>query len=312
MTLHPQARAALAGPPGDAFTLEDPAPARKSMMDGALAECGPGPAVDLVADVTAHGVPCRLYRSGGAWSGGAWSGGDRSGAPGPAAIVYAHGGGWALGGLDTHDALCRELAVRSGLPVLAVDYRLAPEHPYPAAVEDVEAAAAWLRGPDADEYGVRAGRLVVAGDSAGGHLAAVVARRGRDNGAPYRGQVLVYPVIDPAQRYEGGTEYGLGAGDMRLFWDAYAPPGVDRRDPDLDPLGADLAGLPPALVVTAEYDVLRDEGERYAAALAEAGVPAVGVRYVGMVHGFVRKLATFDTAASAVAQIAAAAVAMVA
>jgi len=306
MTLHPQARAALGAQPRVPLSRENLAAARQSMRDAAAVEAGPGPRVHAADDVDAGGVPCRLYRPAGP---GAPDGATDGPADG-AALVYAHGGGWALGGLDTHDALCRLLAVRSTLPVLAVDYRLAPEHPYPAAVEDLEAAAAWLRGPGAAAAGVRAQRLVIVGDSAGGHLATVVARRARDAGVPYRGQVLIYPVVDPAQRYPHGEDHGLSADEMRFYWDAYAPPGVDRAAPDLNPFAAELAGLPPALVITAEYDVLRDEGERYAAALAEAGVPTVAVRYLGMNHGFARKLAMMDAAAGAVDQLAATVAAM--
>jgi acetyl esterase len=187
--------------------------------------------------------------------------------------------------------------------VLAVDYRRAPEAPYPAAIDDVERALRWLRSGGGAEHGLDANRLALAGDSAGGHLTAVVARRARDAGATAVAQILICPVIDPAMDYPPLDAYGLHGDEMRFFWDAYAPVGVDRSHPDLAPLRADLGGVPPALVVTAELDVLRDEGETYAARLATAGVPTVSVRYQGLIHNFPRKLALFDAAQSVLAQI---------
>jgi acetyl esterase len=260
---------------------------------------GPPTPVPVVLDLDAGGVPVRLY--------------DPRNGHGAPVIVYLHGGGWVYGSLETVDGACRRLAHRSGCAVLSVGYRLAPEHPSPAAVDDVEAAVAWLRA-NAEEHGVSAARLAVAGDSAGGNLAAVVARRARDAGQPFAFQALIYPVIDgtpasPSLADPGaGAEHGLSGAEMAYFWDAYAPAGVDREHPDLTPLrAADLAGLPPALVITAEYDILRDEGEAYADALAAAGVPVVATRYQGLIHGFFRRLAKFDAAPVAVDQVAAAA-----
>src|SRR5206468_1423883 len=128
-----------------------------------------------------------------------------------------------------------------------------PEHPYPAAMDDVETAVRWLR-QAGERHSIVTDRLVIVGESAGGHVAAVVARRARDNGVPYRGQVLVNPVIDPGQDYPAGDDYREDAEYMRFFWDAYVPPGVDRTGPDLAPLSANLAGLPPTLVITSEHD----------------------------------------------------------
>lgn len=290
MTLFPQARAQISGQVKVPLSLETLPASRQSMVDGVPIEVGAGPAVKAVHDVDAGGVPARLFVPD-----------DARGA-----LVYAHGGGWVLGGLETHDAVGRALADAAGAAVLLVDYRRAPEHPYPAALDDMDAAADWLRGPGAAEYGLDASRLAIAGDSAGGHMAAVGARRARDRGTPYVYQVLLCPVIDPAQAYPPLDEYGLDSDEMRYFWDAFCPAGVDRDHVDLSPLKADLAGLPPALVVTAEYDVLRDEGEAYAAALVGAGVPTVAVRYVGLNHNFQRKLAIFDAAPLALAQVAAA------
>jgi acetyl esterase len=273
MTLYPQARVAIDVQEKVPLTVDRLGEARQGMIDGTAVEVGPGPRLAVVTDVDAGGVPARLYRADGA-----------DGAP---VVVYLHGGGWVLGGLETHDGLCRLIADRSGCAVLAVDYRLAPEHPYPAAFEDLERAVDWLRGTGAARLGVDPTRLAIAGDSAGGHLAAVGARRARDRGEPYAYQVLACPVIDPVMRYADLDEYGLTRDEMRFFWDAFAPPGrVDRAHPDLAPLNADLAGLPPALVITAEYDVLRDEGEAYAAKLRLAGVLVTTVRYDGTIHDF--------------------------
>ncbi len=293
MTLYPQARASIDGQVKVPLSVDRLDESRRSMVDAVALEVGAGPELASVLDVDAAGVGARLYRP------------DTAG--GAAVVVYLHGGGWVLGDLETHDGLCRLLADRSGCAVLAVDYRLAPEHPYPAAFDDLERAVGWLRTDGADRHGLDATRLAIAGDSAGGHLAAVGARRARDRGQPYAYQVLACPVIDPRMGYPDLDAYGLDRDEMRFFWDAFAPAGrVDREHPDLAPLNADLAGLPPALVITAEYDVLRDEGEAYAAALASAGVPTVAVRYLGLTHNFQRKLSLFDAAPLAVAQIGAA------
>jgi acetyl esterase len=277
--LHPQARAALGAQLRAPLTIKNLSAVRRSMVDATLVEVGAGPPLRTVTDVDADGVPARFYA-------------DRDDSP---VLLYAHGGGWVMGDLDTHDGLCRELARRTGWAVLSVDYRRAPEAAHPAAVEDVETALSWLRRTGADT-------IAVGGDSAGAHLAAVVARRQPD----IRAQVLICPALDPAMAYPELDDYGLHRDEMRFFWDAFAPAGIDRTDPAVDPFRAPLSGLPPAIVVTAEFDVLRDEGERYAAALQAAGVPVVAVRYQGVNHNFVRKLALFDAAHVAVAQVAAA------
>jgi acetyl esterase len=291
VTLYPQARTSIGTQVKVPLRIAALAESRQSMVDAVGTEVGVGPRLGAVHDVDAAGVPGRLYVPTGA---------DR-----PAVVVYLHGGGWVLGDLDTHDGLCRVLADRSGCAVMAIDYRRAPEHPYPGAFEDLERAVDWLRDAGADRYGLDATRLAIAGDSAGGHLATVGSRRARDRGEPYLYQVLACPVIDPRMRYPDLDRYGLDRDEMRFFWDAFAPADrVDRTHPDLAPLNAELAGLPPALVITAEYDVLRDEGEAYAAALATAGVPTVAVRYPGLNHNFLRKLALFDAAPLALAQAA--------
>jgi acetyl esterase len=205
-------------------------------------------------------------------------------------VVFFHGGGWTIGDLDTADGLCQHLAVDTPAVVVSVDYRLAPEHPFPAGLLDAEAAVRWAAG-HARELGADPGRLAVAGDSSGGNFAAVVARRLRDGGGPAIAfQLLVYPVTDLTCSQPSHTEnaegYLLTEEIMGWFIANYLA-GADPEDPHVSPLLADdFAGLPPALVVTAEFDPLRDEGEGYAARLREAGVEAKAVRYEGMVHYF--------------------------
>lgn len=222
-------------------------------------------------------------------------------------VVHLHGGGWVQGDLDSHDAVCRLLAARSGASVLAVGYRLAPEHRYPAALEDAETAVAWLR-REGRTLQVDPRRLALLGDSAGANLAAALAIRARHRGtSPYVLQVLVYPCLDPRlATVSAATEVGgLTASEMRWYWQSYAPSDLDR--PDVSPTESeDLAGLPAALVLTAEHDPLRDEGEDYAIRLAAAGVPVTATRWLGMVHGFWRRPATFDAAVAAVEHVAAA------
>jgi acetyl esterase len=225
-------------------------------------------------------------------------------------VVWFHGGGWVVGTLDTYDPLCRALAAAVPAVVVSVGYRLAPEHPWPAAVEDAYAATLWAS-RNAAGLGGAQDRLAVAGDSAGGNLAAVVALGARDRGGPAIAfQLLVYPALDAA----GGTAswrdhaegFHLTAAGMRWYWDHYLG-GADGRAPDASPLrAAFLSGLPPALVIVAEHDVLRDEGEAYAARLAGAGVAATATRYPGMVHGFFRWRAVTATADTALAEAAAA------
>ncbi len=225
-------------------------------------------------------------------------------------LVYFHGGGFVTGSLDSHDGVCRALAAATPCVVVAVDYRLAPEHRFPAAVEDAWAATAWVA-EHAASLGADPARVAVGGDSAGGTLAAVVALRARDRGLPLALQLLVYPVCDlacdTASYRELADGYGLTAAAMAWYRDRYLGPAGDPADPEASPLRApDLADVAPALVLTAEYDPLRDEGEAYAQRLRAAGVPVTLVRYDGLIHGFYRMPAAIGRAREALGASAAA------
>ena len=206
-------------------------------------------------------------------------------------MIYYHGGGWVLGSIDESDTVARKLAERTSCAVVVVEYRLAPEHRYPTAVDDSYAALEWVGEHLRDIVGKDV-PLIVAGDSAGGNLAAVMAVRARDrHGPPIALQVLVYPVTDAdfdRPSYTDPENQLLLTRDAMLwFWDHYLPDAVRRIEPDASPLHSkDLSGLPPAVVLTAEHDVLRDEGEAYAARLAEAGVPVDLQRHARQTHGF--------------------------
>ncbi|MDP3675645.1 MAG: alpha/beta hydrolase [Novosphingobium sp.] len=210
----------------------------------------------------------------------------------PGLTVFFHGGGWVLGTLETHDATCRALAQASGAALLSVGYRLAPEHPYPTAAEDCYAATCWAA-DNATRLGLDGARLAVAGDSAGGNLAAAVTLMARARGGPaIARQLLIYPVTEAdfttaSYQAHGGKGGFLSLAAMQRFWSDY----LAERDPGDAPLAAilrrdDLAGLPPATVIVAEHDPLRDEGAAYAAKLAESGVSAELVEAPGMIHGF--------------------------
>lgn len=221
--------------------------------------------------------------------------------------VTFHGGGFVIGSLDTHHAVAQGIAAGSASVVVSVDYRLAPEHPYPAAADDCYAATVWAV-EHAEQLGADPARLTVGGDSAGGNLATVVSAMARDRGGPDIAlQVLVYPVTDPEadfpSRTENGEGYFLTTAAMDWFHESYLqgqalePYNAPLRNPD-------LAGLPPALVITAEFDPLRDEGEAYGAALEAAGVPVTVTRYDGMIHGFASMPTLIDRARDAQAEIA--------
>ncbi|RFU39224.1 alpha/beta hydrolase, partial [Actinomadura logoneensis] len=235
-------------------------------------------------------VPVRVYRPE-----------PRSAGPLPA-LVYLHGGGWVMGGIDSVDVSCRDLAAEAGCTVVNVGYRLAPEHPFPAAVEDAWAVAeALATGPD--RFGADPRAIAVAGDSAGGNLAAVVALLARDRGVRLAHQLLVYPVTDMAADTPSwdayGEGYGLDAASLRRFAALYRA-GADPADPRLAPLRApDLSGLAPATLIIADHDILRDEGEAYGRRLAAAGVPVVRRRYAGAIHSFFLLPEMFDAGVEA-------------
>jgi len=262
------------------------------------------PVVDEVASVEdrtipgpAGEIPVRIYRPATAMAAG-------TDAPG---IVFFHGGGWAICDLDSHDGACRRLANEIGAVVVSVDYRLAPENKYPAAADDAYAATAWVAEHAAD-LGIDPGRLAVAGDSAGGNLAAVVPHMAAARGGPALAfQLLIYPVIDSSaarndrpSRSENAVGYFLTLSQMEWYRDQYLPADEAGEDPLVSPhLAASLEGLPPACVVTAEMDLLRDEGEHYGHALEAAGVDVTIYRAPGMFHGFFNMDAVLDGAKDA-------------
>jgi acetyl esterase len=204
-------------------------------------------------------------------------------------LVWLHGGGWYVGDIESFDRVTRQLANASGAVCLSVEYRLAPEHPYPAAVHDARSAVAWAVGAGARQLGTDPARVVVGGDSAGANLAAVAARHERD---AVRAQLLVYPALDAAMDSDSYREFADGAllraEDMERCWTLYLD-GADGAEPDASPLNADdLAGVAPAYIAVAGHDVLRDDGLRYAEALRAAGVDVTLERYDDMVHSFLR------------------------
>jgi acetyl esterase len=304
MALDPQAQAVIelvvkSGRP--AYHTLSPKDARLLFLETRPASTPTPPEIGTVRNVVAEGVhaaiPLRVYRPAGV--------AETTALP---AYVYFHGGGWVIGDLETHDVLCRQLTAASGASVVSVDYRLAPEHKFPAAADDAWAATRWIVA-HAGELGLDASRLAVGGDSAGGNLAAVVALLARDAGGPgIRLQVLIYPVTDvmrETRSYEDFAEgYMLTRDSMRWFIAHYLKSKDDARDWRVSPLRApSLAGLPPALIVTAGSDPLRDEGEMYAGRLRDAGVLVDYVCYGGMIHGFVGMGKLLDAAHRAVALV---------
>jgi acetyl esterase len=224
-------------------------------------------------------------------------------------LIYLHGGGWVVGDVETHDPLCRRVTNGTGARVVSVDYRLAPEHPFPAALDDAEEVLHWLWTEDPGRP------LGVAGDSAGASLAAGVALRARDKQIPLAAQLMLYPATDPAMTSpsiaENGAGYFLTERDMAWFYQQYLPASASASTststsasaPEADLAHADVAGVAPAIVATAEFDPLRDEGAAYAARLAEAGVPAQYVPGPGLIHGFAAFLGVVDAADATVATI---------
>ena len=284
--LHPEVRALLefmdaqGAPP---LETQDPIEARNARLEPMKALGGEPVPLARVEDMSIPGpagdIPVRLYAAG--------HDGLRP------ALIYFHGGGFVFGNLDTHDAVCRALAKESGAVLISVDYRLSPEHKFPAAVEDSYAATKWVAA-NAERLGIDVHRIAVGGDSAGGNLATVIAMRCRDAGGPALAlQLLLYPVTDmssfeTASHRELGEGYFLTRAAMEWFSGHYLASADQKRNPEVSPLLApDLSGLPPAVVITAEFDPLRDEGEAYAARLQQAGVSVTAKRYPGMIHGFI-------------------------
>ncbi len=301
MPLHPAAKAmldALAGAEAPRLWEVPIEEAREQGAAFAAVGAGDPVPVDMVDDRLVPGphgdIPVRVYT------------------PLPAdalsprgAVVYLHGGGWVFMGIETHDTICRRLTAASGCVVVSVDYRLAPEHPFPVPLDDSYAAACWVAQHAAD-LGTQPDLLAVMGDSAGGNLAAAVALRARDHGAPeLAAQVLVYPALDPARDtpsyVENGSGYLLDDPGMEWFWRQYLQSDEHAQNPHAAPARAsDLRGLPPATVITAEFDPLRDEGEAYAARLTAAGVPTTSRRMAGMLHGFLGMPEMFGEADEAI------------
>ncbi|NUT10902.1 MAG: alpha/beta hydrolase [Nonomuraea sp.] len=296
--MHPQAASFVASYPSDLgvdpATLDLDAIRRMRAQDGFALQRGPKPRLFSVRDEVAEQVPIRIYRADA----------EQDARP---VVVYFHGGGWVFGSVKRNDALGRDLALRTGAVVVSVDYRLAPEHPFPAAADDAWSVVRDIFARPAFYQGN--GSVAVVGDSAGGNLAAVAAWQARDAGLQLAHQVLIYPVTDVAMETASYREYasgfGLDAAEMAWFARQYAA-GADPDDPRLSPLRLkDFAGLPSATVVTAECDVLRDEGELYGARLAEAGVPVEVRRFEGAVHSFYALPGFFDQAAQAREYVAA-------
>ena len=266
---------------GGAIPVEDKTPAEVRAMFGAavvpLDMTGLASADDITVGGAEGDLPARVYRP------------AEAAGNGPV-IVFFHGGGWVIGSIQSHDNTAGRLAAETGCTVVSVEYRLAPEHKFPAPLEDAYAATAWVA-EHAGDLGVDASRLAVAGDSAGGNLAAAVCLLARERGGPALAyQLLIYPVTDitfdyPSHAENGPLNYILSEGAMRWFTEHYIG-GVGGADWRAAPIQADLAGLPPAYVVTAELDPLRDEGVAYAEKLRAAGVPADHIQGAGMCHGF--------------------------
>jgi acetyl esterase len=302
MALDPQVKtvldqlASLNGPPIQELGVTE----ARALLERLAAIGGPPAEVARVEDRTFAGpagdVPVRIYRPT-----------DDAG-PQPV-LVWFHGGGWVLGSIEGSDLTCRNLAAQSGVVIVSVGYRLAPEHPYPRGLDDCYAALVWVTAT-AGDLGVDPDRVAVGGDSAGGNLAAVVALAARDRGGPaLRFQLLVYPVTDALMSHpsvrDNGQGYMLTDDSMKWFIELYLGDRGDPKDPLVSPVYADdLSGLPPALVITAEYDPLRDEGEAYGTRLQQDRVAAKVSRYDGMIHGFFSMGAIVDAARRATGEAA--------
>jgi len=304
MALDPQVMAVLelvAKANRPAYNTLSPKEARQLFVETRPASTPTPPEIGSVRNVSAEGphglIPLRVYRPAGV--------ADATRLP---ACVFFHGGGWVIGDVNTHDVLCRQITAASSVSVVSVDYRLAPEHKFPAAADDAWAATTWLVA-HAGELGIDAGRLAVAGDSAGGNLAAVVALMARDAGGPaIKQQVLIYPVTDVMRETRTYADFADGylltRDSMRWFIAHYLKTSDDARDWRVSPLRApSLANLPPALIVTAGFDPLRDEGEQLAGRLRDAGNLVDYICYGGMIHGFIGMGKLIDTAGRAIDHI---------
>lgn len=283
------ARAKSGGKPLHELSVEE-----ARIASGRLATLiGAGPDVEAVTDIEVQDIPVRIFD------------------PGPGAaqtMVYFHGGGWVLGGLDDYDHLARRLAIEANCVVILPEYSKAPEHQYPAAVEDAIRILDWVSDPASAKF-TRQLPVVLAGDSAGGALAAVCARHARDKNIPILLQVLVHPVMDADFERESyldpANQLTLSRETMEWFWDHYLPERERRTDPDASPLRAeDLEGLAPAFVIVAEHDVLRSEGEAYVDRLRAAGVESELKVADGQTHAFIQMIGLLPGAAAARAAIA--------
>jgi acetyl esterase len=301
MPLHPQAQVlcdlvnSLGGPSASDEQLQQ---ARDGLALLTANGAGEPEPVAHVEDRTVPGphgdVPVRVYRP--------------TGDAGLPVLVWLHGGGWTLGSVEIHDPITRAIANAAGCMVVSVDYRLAPEHPFPAPLDDAWAALQWV-GAHAADLGGDPARIAVGGDSAGANLAAVCALLARDAGSPELAlQLLVYPVTDhgfaTASYRDNASGYLLEEAQMRWFYDCYTRGGADPADWRISPLRApSLDGAAPAFVITAEFDPLRDEGEAYAHALRDAGVPTTLRAYDGMIHAFFGLPVAFDDAKTATEEV---------
>jgi acetyl esterase len=298
--LHPQVRALLDGAwraPSEPVSPDIEAE-RAAYLQTALELGGPLEEVARVEELVVPGGDGGRMRARAYW--------PRMPADALGAILWLHGGGWYVGDIDAFDRILRQLANASGAVCVGVDYRLAPEHRYPAALDDARAATAWLAGDGARELGFEAQRLVVGGDSAGGNLAAAAARHAGD---VLRAQLLAYPALDAAMSGGSYREFRDGpfvsAADMAFCWRTYLD-GADPGDPDASPLAArDLAGAAPAFIAVAGHDPLRDDGLRYADALQAAGVAVTVQRFDDMPHGFIRWGGVADRARELIEALAA-------
>jgi acetyl esterase len=252
--------------------------------------------VQSVEDMDADGVPVRVYK-------------PTDTTEPQRALVYFHGGGFVIGSLDTHDGIARALSQRAESIVVSVDYRLAPEHRYPAALDDCWAATRWVVA-NAGRLGIDPDRIGVGGDSVGGNLATIVARKGRDVGTPFAAQLLIYPTTTCNQDAPSYSMYAFGYGltrdAMGWYWRQYIGDFDGSTDPDISPAALqDLRRMPRTIVITAEADILRDEAESYAQRTFLAGVDTEGYCYDGMIHGFLRMAGVVDRSNQALSEIAA-------